>query len=179
MDKAFYLVRHCQASGQESHAPLTELGQQQAIALAECLLQFPITRIISSPYARAVQSIEPLAMRLRLPIETDARLAERVLSPTPLENWRDLLAESFVDLDLCVEGGESSRIAMMRGVSVLKEALLQTSKTVVLVTHGNLLALMLRHFDDEVGFSNWQALQNPDVFRITFRSEGHLIEHVY
>lgn len=37
MSQMFYLVRHCQATGQEPDAPLTETGQQQAIALADWL----------------------------------------------------------------------------------------------------------------------------------------------
>jgi broad specificity phosphatase PhoE len=37
MSQMLYLVRHCQAIGQEPTAPLTELGQQQAIELADWL----------------------------------------------------------------------------------------------------------------------------------------------
>jgi broad specificity phosphatase PhoE len=33
------------------------------------------------------------------------------------------------------------------------------------VTHGNLLTLLLRHFDGRSGFETWPALKNPDVFR--------------
>ena len=36
-----------------------------------------------------------------------------------------------------------------------------------IVTHGNLLALLLRHFDGRVGFAAWEALTNPDVYRVT------------
>jgi 2,3-bisphosphoglycerate-dependent phosphoglycerate mutase len=35
MSQILYLVRHCQATGQEPDAPLTEIGQQQAIALED------------------------------------------------------------------------------------------------------------------------------------------------
>ena len=43
--------------------------------------------LLSSPYTRAQQSIAPLAQRLGLPVESDARLAERVLSAEPLAHW--------------------------------------------------------------------------------------------
>jgi 2,3-bisphosphoglycerate-dependent phosphoglycerate mutase len=172
MSQVLYLVRHCQATGQEPDAPLTEIGQQQAIALADWFCEVPIERIISSPFVRAYQSIMPLSKRLGLTVKIDERLIERMLSPVPLDNWRERLAETFVDLDLSFEGGESSRIAMMRGVAVVNQAVEQTTKPVVLVTHGNLMTLILKHFDEQVGYAVWDNLQNPDVYCIKFNSEG-------
>ncbi|VEP11359.1 Phosphoglycerate mutase family 2 (fragment) [Hyella patelloides LEGE 07179] len=52
MKREFYLVRHCQATGQESDAPLTKLGKQQAISLIDYLTDFDIKHIISSPFLR-------------------------------------------------------------------------------------------------------------------------------
>ena len=75
-----YLVRHCQSTGQEPDAPLTPIGQQQAVRLADCWNALGSRWIVSSPYARARQSAEPLAARLGLAVETDDRLIERVLS---------------------------------------------------------------------------------------------------
>jgi 2,3-bisphosphoglycerate-dependent phosphoglycerate mutase len=178
MNQVLYLVRHCQATGQEPDAPLTELGQQQAIALAGWLSEVSIGRIISSPFVRAYRSIVPLAEQLGLTIEVDARLIERVLSPIPLDNWRERLAETFIDLDLSFEGGESSRIAMMRGVSVVDRAMQQTTDPVVLVTHGNLMTLMLKHLNEQVGYAEWENLQNPDVYCIQFKGDETWIERM-
>jgi len=47
--------------------------------------------IISSPYVRALQSIAPLAQRLNVQVQVDARLSERVLSTGNLDNWLDCL----------------------------------------------------------------------------------------
>ena len=139
MNRVIYLVRHCQAVGQEPDVPLTKIGQQQAITLADWLCEAEIECIISSPFSRAYQSIVPLAQRLGLTIEIDDRMIERVLSPIPLDNWRELLAKTFVNLDLSFKGGESSRTAMMRGVAVVERAIQQTTKSTVIVTHGNLM----------------------------------------
>ncbi|MFN6461760.1 MAG: histidine phosphatase family protein [Nostoc sp. DedVER02] len=100
MLKTLYIVRHCQAVGQEPNAPLTSEGNLQAMALADLLFGLGIERVISSPFMRAYQSIAPLAERLSLSIETDNRLIERVLCATPLDDWRERLAESFTNLDL-------------------------------------------------------------------------------
>jgi 2,3-bisphosphoglycerate-dependent phosphoglycerate mutase len=167
-----YLVRHCQATGQEPEAPLTETGKRQAIALANRLEEANIQRIIASPFTRAYQSILPLAERLGLTIEIDSRLTERVLSQTPLDNWQEQLAATFVDLDLSFAGGESSRTAMMRGISVVKEATQQAITSVAIVTHGNLMALILKYFDEKIGYAEWQKLQNPDIYCIQLNQQG-------
>lgn len=178
MSEVLYLVRHCQATGQAPDAPLTDAGKQQAIALANGFSGVPVGRIISSPFARAYQSIMPLSERLGLTIEVDDRLIERVLSPVPLDDWRKRLAETFVDLDLSFEGGESSRTAMTRGVAVVHQAIKETTNPVVIVTHGNLMTLILKYFNEQVGYAEWENLQNPDVYCVEFNSEGTCVERI-
>jgi 2,3-bisphosphoglycerate-dependent phosphoglycerate mutase len=172
MSKVLYLVRHCQAVGQHPQAPLSSAGLSQAHALADRLAGCGIERIVSSPFLRAVQSITPLAERLGLTIVTDARLREHLLSPTDLPDWRDALRASFEDLDLCFEGGESGRAATNRVVAAVEEIGAHPACTTVVVTHGKLLTLQLRHFDPRVGFAEWQALRNPDIFCLKFGPNG-------
>jgi 2,3-bisphosphoglycerate-dependent phosphoglycerate mutase len=162
--KIVYFVRHCEAAGQEPGAPLTAAGEAQAVALADFLAPFPIDRILSSPYRRARDCIAPLAAQRGLPIETDDRLVERILTTAPLPDWRAHLRTSFTDLDYCLPGGESSHAAQARAVTVLNGLRRHPATTTVIVTHGNLLALLLQHCDDRVGFTTWEALTNPDVF---------------
>ncbi|MGF1933457.1 MAG: histidine phosphatase family protein [Nostoc sp. ChiQUE02] len=178
MQKTLYIVRHCQAVGQEANAPLTSEGNLQAIALADLLFGFGIERLISSPFVRASQSIVPLAELLGLSIEIDNRLIERVLCATPLDDWRERLAESFTNLDLYLDGGESSRIAMARGIAVIDEILPQETSTIAIVTHGNLMALILKHFDDRIGYAEWEKLRNPDVYRVQFLNGATDIERI-
>jgi 2,3-bisphosphoglycerate-dependent phosphoglycerate mutase len=166
MSKTLYIVRHCKAAGQAPDALLTPEGVAQATQLVERLALLPIQRIISSPFLRATQSITPLAQRLGLPIITDARLAERILSSADLPDWMAALHASFDDLDRCLEGGESSRAAMRRAAAVVGECMLHPADVTVLVTHGNLMALLLKHFDPQIGFAEWQRLTNPDVYRV-------------
>lgn len=172
MTKRLYVVRHCQADGQESDAPLTAEGRRQAQVLADFLAGQGIRRIISSPFVRAHDSIVPLTQRIGISVQTDARLTERVLSERPLPDWYDRLRDTFEDMDLALAGGESNRAAMERAVTVVNEVLRDGVFPTVIVTHGNLMTLLLKHFDDRFGFSEWQKLTTPDVFRVTLE-EGH------
>jgi len=164
--RTLYVVRHCQAEGQEADAPLTPEGVAQSDRLADSLATANIERIISSPYIRATQSIEPLARRLNLAVELDVRLIERVLCSGNRPDWQECLRASFSDLDLSFEGGESGREAMQRAVAVVTEIQRHSAQSTLLVTHGNLMALLLKHFDDSIGFAEWRALSNPDVYRV-------------
>ena len=77
-----YLVRHGEAG--DRHAwhdpdelrPLTEEGWRQAKALVDLLADAEIDRLLSSPYVRCVQTLEPLAEARGLPVETTPVLAE-------------------------------------------------------------------------------------------------------
>ena len=144
MVRHLFLVRHCESTGQEASAPLTAVGQTQAIRLADYLETLGVELLVSSPYTRAQQSIAPLAQRLGLPVELDPRLAERVLSAAPLEHWREAIRQTFEDLALARPGGESSRTAMARGRATIDALLARPVRSLVVVTHGNLMTLILR-----------------------------------
>jgi 2,3-bisphosphoglycerate-dependent phosphoglycerate mutase len=163
-----YLVRHCQASGQAPDAPLTPPGHEQAERLADSLQPHGIARIVSSPYLRARQSVEPLARHLGLAIETDDRLIERVLSTVSLDDWRASLQAAWDDHDLILPGGESSHQATVRGMAALEAILTDGRQPTVVVSHGNLISLLLHAFDGRPGFTTWEQLSNPDLFEIAY-----------
>lgn len=160
-----YRVRHCSTTGQEPGAPLTGEGQAQARDLAQMLSTFGITRIVSSPYRRAVQSIEPFALASELGIETDERLRERVLSTAPLPDWKSSLRQAFDDEDFAARGGETSRVAADRALATL-HGCVSTQQATVVVSHGNLTSLLLRRIGWPMTFEASLSLTNPDVFRI-------------
>ncbi|WP_306454176.1 histidine phosphatase family protein [Neobacillus jeddahensis] len=176
--RKIYLIRHCEAEGQPPEAQLTDRGRKQALDLAEFFLAIKIDRIISSPYKRAIESIQPLAKRLNVQIEIDSNLTERVLSTTNLPDWSEKLRATFDDIELKFEGGESSREAMKRIVKVVNEVFSSNNKNTIIVTHGNLMSLLLKHFNKDFGFDDWKSLRNPDVFLLINESNKVTFERV-
>jgi 8-oxo-dGTP diphosphatase len=77
-----FLVRHAKAGsrerweGPDRERPLTNSGRRQAEGLVALLRDAAVTRVLSSPYVRCVQTVEPLAAALGLTVELDVRLAE-------------------------------------------------------------------------------------------------------
>src|SRR5262245_2533 len=77
-----YVIRHSAAGNRsEWHRsddlrPLSNKGRRQAAAIADTLASAGITRLLSSPSIRCVQSLEPLPERVGCKVETVQRLAE-------------------------------------------------------------------------------------------------------
>jgi len=71
-----YLVRHAHAGdkrawqGPDSLRPLSAAGGQEAHGLLTQLRDYPISRILSSPAVRCQQTVQPLAERRDLRVET-------------------------------------------------------------------------------------------------------------
>jgi 2,3-bisphosphoglycerate-dependent phosphoglycerate mutase len=158
------LVRHCESQGPAPDAPLTARGDGQAEALAERLLAEPIDHVVSSPYLRARATIAPFAARTGLRVHIDERLAERRLSREPVADWREAVRRSFVDPDHRLPGGESAAEARSRGLAALSAVLSAGHRLPVVVSHGQLLSLVLHSLDPSFGYKGWQSLENPDVF---------------
>lgn len=179
MHQIIYLVRHAMATGQAAEAPLTAEGRAQAEALAEFLLEAQIGQIVSSPFARARTSITPLSIRLKLEITLDKRLIEAALSTIDDADWLDKLRGTFSDFELSFAGGESSRAATTRAIAALNDALVLDTAPLVVVTHGRLLTLILKHFDSTYGFAEWQNLTTPDVFRLVIKEHESQVERIW
>jgi 8-oxo-dGTP diphosphatase len=104
---SIYLVRHAKAGHRETWAgdddtqrPLTKAGRLQTAALADRLADAGVKTLWSSPYVRCVETLEPLAERLGLTIETDERLAEG----TNVQDTLELIREAGDGAVLCTHG---------------------------------------------------------------------------
>ncbi|MDF2652314.1 MAG: histidine phosphatase family protein [Paenibacillus sp.] len=177
--KNIYLVRHCAAAGQESTSILTNEGKQQALDLAEFLMDIDIELVVTSPYLRAIDTIKPFCEKLILKIETDERLKERILSTKDYVDWMDKLKETYTDLDLKFEGGESSIEAMNRGIEVIEEMKKRAEFNIVLVTHGALMSLVLKHFEDSFGFDDWKKISNPDIYHLLIDTNETIVRRIW
>lgn len=62
--------------GQGADPDLAPDGVEQAKRLPDALARFPITRLVSSPQRRALQTAQPVADALGLPVDVDDRFAE-------------------------------------------------------------------------------------------------------
>src|SRR6059036_2472495 len=96
------LIRHAlplrSDHGEGSDPELSDAGLEQVARLPEALARFPISRVVSSPQRRAVQTAEPVAAVRQLTVDIDARLAEydrNLSSYIPVEQIRKEFPEEW------------------------------------------------------------------------------------
>ena len=173
-----YLVRHAHADWTpDEDRPLSAQGCADARRVADLLQPVLISAVYSSPFRRARDTVAPLAKRLGLPIHEIDDLRERKLGTVPADSFMAAVKATWDDPSLAFLGGEPNAAAQRRGVAViLGLSGLHPDQQIAVGTHGNLLALILQHFDPSVGFAFWQSLTMPDVYRLEVK-DGQATRH--
>jgi 8-oxo-dGTP diphosphatase len=103
----FVLLRHAHAvnkrawSGRDQDRPLSERGFREAEALVEPLSAVPLRRLLSSPALRCRQTLDPLARRLGVAIESTDVLGPDVDATRVAELAED---SGSIDAVLCTHG---------------------------------------------------------------------------
>jgi 8-oxo-dGTP diphosphatase len=110
------IVRHAKAGsrrqwkGDDEQRPLSKRGSAQARALAKRLATSEVTRVVTSPYVRCVETVEPLAKRLGLEVEISDALAEGATLADSLRLVEKLMHEG--DVVLCTHGDVLGNLLM-------------------------------------------------------------------
>jgi 2,3-bisphosphoglycerate-dependent phosphoglycerate mutase len=174
----FYLVRHAHADwAPDEQRPLSSRGQEDALRVAELLCGLPITRIYSSPYRRALQTVTLLASRVGLPVQVEPDLRERELGNAPGEyDFLAAVKQTWQNPAFSFAGGEPNFAAQRRGIALVQRLQVQFPvESLVLSTHGNLLALVLQHYDPRMDYAFWKALTMPDVYLLSLSQAGEWV----
>jgi 2,3-bisphosphoglycerate-dependent phosphoglycerate mutase len=168
------LVRHAApilpgTSGLDDHQrPLTSDGIRDALALAQGLDQTHIDAVYSSPYARAIQTVRPLAQPRALEVQLIPDFREHALTGELLANWRESLETAWKNIDHRFPGGETMRETQTRGCNTLEKLRLKHANgTVVIGGHGTIFSLMLARIKPRIDCKFHLAMPMPAVYTIT------------
>ena len=169
-----YLIRHAQCLPKKAQRfsdwSLSRVGAQQAEELAGLLEPLEITNVFSSPFIRTIETAKPFAQRHGLVIRVVDDLRERLLTneaglPSD-EVWR----KSWEDFSFCLPGCESSLAAQARICRAIGGIAESVEGTSAIFTHGNVIPLFLNALTRTVGRTEAEALTNPDVLKVSWRS---------
>ena len=103
------VVRHAAAGDRKSWTkpdkkrPLTKPGRKQALRIARTLTAIPVSRVLSSSFARCVQTLEPLATSISEKVRHEPALAE---GATTKKLMTRISAMQGVSAVLCSHGAE-------------------------------------------------------------------------
>lgn len=126
------LIRHASAGdryeweGDDRLRPLDERGRRQANQLVELLEQYKITRLLSSPFLRCIQTVEPLAQARGFDIEIRDELSEerqQVDGPTLVTSLHDrnavLSCHGGLSEAICGESQKKAEVLVLDGTAVV------------------------------------------------------------
>lgn len=139
----FYIVRHGQSMGNipnsgvpfdELNPPLTELGKIQSERLSERFEQGSLDRIFCSPLDRAINTVNPIAEKLRLNVTLLSGLVEKGTSDS-----------------LCIDypgDSETEEETFFRAKKIIEEiiSMCEDGENILIGTHGTFLSYIVRAF---------------------------------
>jgi len=166
-----YFVRHAHStySTDELNRPLSERGKEDAGKVTHILKNENINVLISSPYKRAVQTIEGLAEVCGVEIVLEEGFKERLLSEKPIDDFDSAISKVWADYSFSWEGGESNIVAQNRGVRALEKVLKRfEGQNIAVGTHGNIMVLIMHYLDNKFDFTFWKQLDMPDIYKLSF-----------
>ncbi|MCE6999523.1 histidine phosphatase family protein [Saccharothrix sp. S26] len=182
MTATLVLVRHANSvvptpdGPDELTRPLRDSGLVQARDLVEELTALRPTAVLSSPYLRAVQTVQPTADALGLPVETRWDLREWTSGIEPTPDYARHFAHSWEHPELARPGGESLSAFSDRVRRALTAVTAEHPGGVVLVgTHGTFAARALLAAGHDVGWGFLKTMPMPAVYRLQWGGD-HPIE---
>ncbi|AYF07752.1 MULTISPECIES: histidine phosphatase family protein [Bacillus] len=179
MSTYIYMVRHGESpklEGNERTSGLTEKGSLDAHRVTDILKTEGIDTFISSPYKRAVLTIEKSADFYEKEVVVYENLKECMfLSEDKIISDKEvypLVKNMFSDPDFALTEGESYKDCQRRIVKVLKEILMDfQGQKVVIGTHGLVMTLMMNYFDNQYGFEFLIHASKLDIYKLEFKDE--------
>lgn len=175
MRTTVYFIRHAQSDGSvknEMNRPLTAQGMADRMTAVEYLKDVPVSAVCSSPYLRAVTTVQPLADRLGLPVVPVWAFREGETGDTA--GIADLRQRQWHDHTFAAPDGESFAQVQKRVVQALLSLIDQYSGgTVAVGCHGMMLSTLVQYFRPEFDYEAYQKVRGlmPWIVEVIFEGK--------
>lgn len=174
-----YFIRHGEPDYTEKDdykRQLTDKGKQQAMELVSCFNSVNVDGVFSSPYLRAIQTVNPLAKSKGVSVQLIDGLRERKSAGyiVPESQFRGFAQRQWNDMKFRYEGGESILDVQKRytkAVSVmLSEAEKNGQSILIAGCHITGLCAYLSQFGIIVSYSDFKSVcqYKPWIVRATY-----------
>lgn len=175
MKTYIYMVRHGESpklEGSERTRGLTDKGKLDTIRVTELLMNEGIDTFVSSPYSRAMLTIENLARAQGKEITVYEDLKELVFLDEDQIVQQDLIPtvrRMFSEPDFSLPGGESLEYCQRRVIATFKDILNRyKGHNVIIGTHGLVMTLMMGYFDPQYNLEFLLGTSKPDIYKMEF-----------
>ncbi len=169
-----YFVRHAEANNQnhdDERRELTEKGLVDRALVTAFLQDKAIDLVYSSPFKRAVDTLQDFAVSYGHPIVRIADFRERKISDSWIEDYAGFSQHQWHDFTFKLTGGESLQEVQARNLRALHDLLVKhRGKRIAVGSHGCSLSVLINYYDNTFGYSSFEKIRNimPWIVKFSF-----------
>ncbi|MCR8968136.1 histidine phosphatase family protein [Streptococcus zalophi] len=180
-----YFIRHAQPNfdnHDDSLRKLTRKGLQDSKLVTMFLKDKAIHSIYSSPYKRAIETIENFANQQQMTITTETLFRERKIDDVWIEDFNQFSKRQWQDFNYKLHNGESlndvSRRMLIGLDKILKN---EKGNTIVIASHGTAISSLIHHFSKNFTYHSFEQIKSlmPFVAEFIFKDKTCLSIKVY
>ena len=171
----FYFIRHAEPryDADDRTRGLSEKGLRDRALAAEFLADKSVDAVLSSPYRRAVETVEVFAKERGMEVLPVEDFRERCIADMWIEDFREFTRRQWEDHDYKLGGGESLREVQRRNIAALTDVLRQyDGKTVAVGTHGTALSTIIQYFVPSFGYAEFDRIRGKMPWAVHFAFDG-------
>lgn len=176
--KHLFIIRHGETDNNKNHllqgrgidASINKKGREQAEAVAEALLNFPITKVITSSLIRTIETAQPLIRQKSPLVESYSDLDEMGFGEWEGTSFFEHEAEikelqerwNRGEIDACIPGGESPQQVYERASKKVIEVIENSNdEYIAFFIHGRLIRILLSGLLG-IGLQNMQTIKHTN-----------------
>lgn len=170
-----YFIRHAESryDADDRTRGLSGKGLCDRTLATDFLADKAIDTVLSSPYRRAVETVQEFADAHGLPVIPVEDFRERCIADVWVEDFREYTRQQWEDHDFRLDGGESLWEVQNRNISALSDILQQyDGKNVVVGTHGMALSTIIHHFVPAFGYTDFDKIRGKMPWAVHFIFDG-------
>lgn len=159
-----FFVRHARpnySNHDDFSRELSPQGMADRALVTRFLADKQIDAVLSSPYKRAVDTVQAFADQYGFPVQTIDGFRERKVSDVWVEDFTTFAQRQWADFSYRLPGGESLQEVQDRNIAALNAVLDQyAGKNVVIGSHGTALSTILHFYDPSFGYPEFDKIRH-------------------
>jgi len=183
--KKITFIRHGKAAmdGSDKERVLDADGIIQATSLCKKIkdkFEGKKVKIISSPFKRAMQTIEKLSLDFGANIEKSDALEEINIGKDQNLSKHQIIEKMWSDENFKVKNGSSQSEhveKIKKDINEILENFYKSDYNLILVSHGNSIGIILKYFlNTNFTFNDWKKISMPDIYCLEFDEKNKVID---
>jgi Fructose-2,6-bisphosphatase len=176
MKTVIYFVRHAQPNfdnHDDMSRELSEKGLADRLLVTKYLEDKNIDVVLSSPYKRAVDTVQDFADKKGLTVRCINGFRERKVDSEWIEDFTAFAKKQWEDFNFKLSDGESLTEVQKRNIEALKSAIKDYSgKNIAIGTHGTALSTIINFYDKSFGYTDFDSIRRLMPWIVKFKFDG-------